>query len=215
MGQTDSSNTFNKMAQNIPVNTVIFREGEMGREMYVIMEGEVEIRKKTGKNSYKTLVLLKKGDFFGEMAIIENKPRTATAVAKSDTRLLKLDTDAFYNMVEKSSDFGVKMIKTLSSRLRRADHLIEYLLGSNEEKQVIMGLASYVKSHPGTDTGSGECRIALRDFLRWSSQSLGYPDQMVQGAIKRLISRKVVTVYDPPGKITEIYLAQHLLNRLI
>jgi len=207
-------NSFNKMTQNIPPLSVIFKEGDTGRVMYVIVDGEVEIRKKTGNNSYKTLITLKKGDFFGEMAIIENKPRTATAVAKVQTKLITLDTDAFYAMVEKSSDFAVKMIKTLSSRLRKADLLIEYLLGSNDEKQVVMGMAAFVKSHPESDTGSGEFRIGLRDFLRWSSQNLGLQDQMVQEAIKRLITRKVVTVYDPPGKISAIFLGQNLLSRL-
>jgi CRP-like cAMP-binding protein len=148
------------------------------------------------------------------MAIIENQPRTATAVAKVQTKLIMLDTDAFYNMVNKSSDFASKMIKTLSSRLRKADQLIEYLLGSNDEKQVIMGLAVYVKSHPETDMGSGEFRIDLREFLRWSSQNLGYPDQVLQEAIKRLIIRKVVSVQNTSGKISEIFVAQNLLSRL-
>ena len=206
--------TFNKMMQTYQPHTVIFSEGEPGRTMYVILEGEVEIRKKTGKNAYKTLTVLKNGDFFGEMAIIENKPRSATAVARVTSRLVMLDTDAFYTMVEKSSDFAVKMIKTLSSRLRKADMLIEYLLGSNDEKQVVTGMAAFVKNFPQCDTGSGECRIALRDYLRWSSQNLGLPDTMVQEAIKRLITRKVVKIYDPPERITEIFVDKKLLMRI-
>lgn len=207
-------NSFKKMTQHISPGETIFKEGETGHVMYVIMDGEIEIRKKTARSTYKTLVVLKKGDFFGEMAIIEKKPRTATAVAKTQCKLIMLDTEAFYTMVEKSSDFAVKMIKTLSSRLRKADLLIEYLLGSNDEKQVVMGLASFVKSHPETDTGSGEYKIDLKAYLRWSSQNLGYPDQMVQEAVKRLITRKVVRIYDPPGKISSIYLAHNLMSRL-
>ena len=207
--------TFNKMKQTYQPHNVIFSEGDPGRTMYVIMDGEVEIRKKTGKNSYKILVTLKAGDFFGEMAIIENKPRTATAVAKVTSTLISLDTEAFYSMVEKSSDFAVKMIKTLSSRLRKADHLIEYILGSNDEKQVVSGIASYVNNHPECDTGSGECRITLREYLRWSSQNLGHPDEMVLQTIKRLIVRKIVKIYDPPGRITEFYLDKKLLLRLL
>ena len=212
---SNQDNSFNKMRQTYSQHSVIFSEGEQGRTMYVIMDGEVEIRKKTGKNSYKILVTLKAGDFFGEMAIIENKPRTATAVAKVSSTLITLDTDAFYTMVEKSSDFAVKMIKTLSSRLRKADHLIEYILGSNDEKQVVSGIAGYVKSHPECDNGSGECKIILRDYLRWSSQNLGHPDEMVSQTIKRLIVRKIVKIYDPPEKITEFYMDRRLLLRLL
>jgi CRP-like cAMP-binding protein len=202
------------MMQNIPALSVIFKEGDTGRVMYVIMSGEVEIRKKTGKNSYKTLTVLKKGDFFGEMAIIENKPRTATAIAKVQSRLIMLDSEALYTMVGKSPDFASKMIKTLSSRLRKADQLIEYLLGSNDEKQVVMGLAVYVKGHPELDTGSGEYKVSLREFMRWASQNLGYPDQVILEAIKRLITRKVLTVNTSSGKISEIYVAQNLLSRM-
>jgi CRP/FNR family transcriptional regulator, cyclic AMP receptor protein len=212
---SNQDNAFNKMKQNYPQHSIIFSEGEIGRNMYVILDGEVEIRKKTGKNSHKVLVSLKAGDFFGEMAIIENKPRTATAVAKVTSSLIALDTDAFYTMVEKSSDFAVKMIKTLSSRLRKADLLIEYILGSNDEKQVVSGIAAYVKSHPETDTGSGECKIILREYLRWSSQNLGHPDDMVLQTIKRLIVRKIVKIYDPPERITEFYMDRKLLVRLL
>lgn len=211
----NQDNSFKKMKQTYPQHSVIFSEGERGNTMYVILDGEVEIRKKTGKNAYKILVNLKAGDFFGEMAIIENKPRTATAVSKVSSTLITLDTDAFYTMVEKSSDFAVKMIKTLSSRLRKADHLIEYILGSNDEKQVVSGIAAYVKTHPDCDNGSGECQISLRDFLRWSSQNLGYPDEMVQQTIKRLIVRKIVKIYDPPERITEFYMDKKLLLRLV
>ncbi len=203
-----------KKTQHIPQGEYLFREGEVGQVMYVILEGEVEIRKKTGKASTKTLVVLKKGDFFGEMAIVERKPRTASAITRTPCKLVVLDTEAFYSMVENSSDFAVKMMKTLSSRLRKADHLIEYLLGSNDEKQIVMGLALYVKSHPETDTGAGEHKISLREFLRWSSQNLGYPDNLVQEAIKRLIARKVLKVYDPPEKITAVFLSHSLLIRL-
>ncbi len=210
----NQDNTFNKMKQTFPQHSVIFSEGERGHTMYVILDGEIEIRKRTGKNSYKILVTLKGGDFFGEMAIIENKPRTATAVAKVPSTLITLDTDAFYTMVERSSDFAVKMIKTLSSRLRKADHLIEYILGSNDEKQVVSGIAAYVKAHPDCDNGSGECKITLRDYLRWSSRNLGHPDEMVQQTIKRLIVRKIVKIYDPPERITEFYMEKKLLLRL-
>ena len=212
MANQDSS--FNKLKQNYAPLSKIFSEGEPGRTMYVIQDGEVEIRKKTGKNSYKVLVTLKAGDFFGEMAIIENKPRTATAVAKVASTLIMLDTAAFYTMVEKSSDFAVKMIKTLSSRLRKADHLIEYVLGSNDEKQVLSGIAVYVNTHPECDDGSSECKISLREYLRWSSQNLGHPDEMVQQTIKRLIIRKIVKIYDPPEKISEFYMEKKLLLRL-
>jgi CRP/FNR family cyclic AMP-dependent transcriptional regulator len=117
--------TYSRNVQSLGNHEMIFREGDPGKHMYVILDGAVEIRKRTGEKSSRTMITLKKGDIFGEMAVVEGKPRSATAIAATDCRLLRLDEEAFYDLVLKNPDFAVKMIKTLSSRLRSADTLIE------------------------------------------------------------------------------------------
>ncbi|MBI9097239.1 MAG: cyclic nucleotide-binding domain-containing protein, partial [Spirochaetaceae bacterium] len=114
-----NGNVFNKFIQNIDVGNTIFREGDTGSQMFLIVEGEVEIRKKTTEKSTTTLATLKKGDFFGEMAMVERKPRSATAIAATGCRLLALDQNAFMTLIEQNSDFAVRMIKVLATRLRR------------------------------------------------------------------------------------------------
>jgi CRP-like cAMP-binding protein len=67
-----------KHVRGFSEGSVIFKEGDKGNEMFVIIQGDVEISKVTSASSSKTLIVLAKGDIFGEMAVIEKKRRSAT-----------------------------------------------------------------------------------------------------------------------------------------
>src|SRR4029079_19024302 len=75
----------------------IFAQGELGTEMFIILEGEVEIVKHINGESH-TLSRLEKGDFFGEMALLENVPRTADAVAAGEVKALVINGSRFDEM---------------------------------------------------------------------------------------------------------------------
>ena len=81
---------FQRFGKEFPQGTVLFREGETGREMYVIQSGKVSISKRAGE-SQKVLTILGAGEFFGEMSILNNKPRSASASCEEDTKLLVID----------------------------------------------------------------------------------------------------------------------------
>ena len=91
----------------------------------VIISGEVRITQRARISCEETLTVLKKGDFFGEMALLEDLPRSATAIANSDTFMLEISRDKFLRFIEKDTASGVKILlilaKILSSRLREAD----------------------------------------------------------------------------------------------
>src|SRR3954465_16057228 len=72
----------------------VFREGDLGTEMYIINEGKVEILNEVGGEE-QLLAVLEKGDFFGEMSVLEDLPRAATARAAPDVRLLQLTVSTF------------------------------------------------------------------------------------------------------------------------
>lgn len=104
---------------------VIFAEDTIGSSMMVIISGEVRISQLTPMSAEETLVVLKRGDFFGEMALLEEMPRSATAIAHSDIYLLEIGREAFLHYVTAHPTEGVKMLlalsRTLSGRLREAD----------------------------------------------------------------------------------------------
>ncbi|HSB35407.1 MAG TPA: cyclic nucleotide-binding domain-containing protein, partial [Thermoanaerobaculia bacterium] len=81
---------FEDFMARVPAGTVVFSEGDVGTEMYVVQSGTVEVFKRAGRGEEKLLATLEKGDFFGEMSILEDVPRTATARAKTDCELVKI-----------------------------------------------------------------------------------------------------------------------------
>jgi CRP/FNR family cyclic AMP-dependent transcriptional regulator len=94
---------------------VIFAEGDPdGDCFYVLEEGEVEIA-----NHKKFLETIHSGGFFGEMGLINNKPRSATATAKTDCRVVKINEGDFYFMIQHAPFFAIEVMQVLSERVRR------------------------------------------------------------------------------------------------
>jgi CRP-like cAMP-binding protein len=92
----------------------IFRAFDMGAEMYVVLEGQVELT--IGDQVVETLG---PGDPFGEMALIDQAPRTATATAKTPCKLAAIQERRFLFMVQQSPQFALQMMKVMADRLRK------------------------------------------------------------------------------------------------
>src|SRR5437763_1508777 len=106
----------------------IFSQGDLGTEMYIIQEGEVHIIKHINNESH-LLSKLEKGDFFGEMALLESVPRTADAIAHSEVKVLVINGARFDEMLRKNPEIAVRIIRKYSKRLREANALLERLVG--------------------------------------------------------------------------------------
>jgi len=92
----------------------IFEVGEEAEMMYIVVEGEVEIQL-----NGRVLQTVGAQDVFGEMALIDNSPRSAKAIAKTDCRLAGIDKDRFLVLVEKNPDFALEVMEVMAERLRR------------------------------------------------------------------------------------------------
>ena len=122
---------------------VIFMEGDDSREMYVVVEGEVVVSKKSSKGEV-TLATMKKGDFVGEMSLLESLPRSATARAKGTTKLLAIHPGGFLLKIRRDPTFAFEMLQSLSRRIRLTnDNLMKELnrAGSTTDtlKAIIQG----------------------------------------------------------------------------
>lgn len=108
---------------SFPGNKVIFREGDTGNNFFAILEGRVDIRREA---SGRTLAQLGPGEVFGEMAVLDNQPRSATAVATAPTELFAFDG---HRLLDDFPHLSVKLLRylarELSKRLREADMLID------------------------------------------------------------------------------------------
>lgn len=101
----------------------IFHEGDLGTEMYIIHEGKVEILNQVGGKEV-VLAVLERGDFFGEMSVLEDLPRAASARALSNTRLLQINGSTFDQLLRDNPEIAVRMMRKLSRRLRETDELL-------------------------------------------------------------------------------------------
>lgn len=104
---------------------VLFKEGDPGDRCFVITRGEVRISKFIPNIGEEALAILKPGDYFGEMALIDNFPRSAFAIANTDVELLAINKADLDNILTKDHELGYKLLwtftKTLSRRLRETN----------------------------------------------------------------------------------------------
>ncbi|MGB6348760.1 MAG: cyclic nucleotide-binding domain-containing protein [Pseudolabrys sp.] len=97
----------------------IFKEGEPARELYIIQRGKVEIAL-----GNRLLDTLEANDIFGEMALIDGAPRSATATAKTDVALIPMSKKDFLSLVTKAPTFALDVMGMLARRLRAANRAI-------------------------------------------------------------------------------------------
>ncbi|QJR15267.1 Crp/Fnr family transcriptional regulator [Usitatibacter palustris] len=97
-----------------PAGHVVFQEADMGSEMYVVLEGEIELS--INGNVVETLG---PGEPFGEMALIDQEPRVATAIAKTPCRLLAIPEKRFLFLVSAMPHFSLQIMKVMADRLRK------------------------------------------------------------------------------------------------
>lgn len=97
----------------------VFREGDVGDALYIVLEGEVELIASAGRRGRPPIVL-GPGEFFGEASVLEGRPRGATAHTLSACRLLRIDGDTLDALVRHHPEVGLHMIRRLSRRLSAA-----------------------------------------------------------------------------------------------
>jgi CRP-like cAMP-binding protein len=122
--------------RDFPAGAVIFEEGDPGSRLYVIQAGQVRIVKRTGGRAV-TLARLGPGEFFGEMALLEHQPRSATAVVDEAARILELDEAAFERIVAERGEVALRILKRLSRRLREANRQIRNFLSADAECRAV------------------------------------------------------------------------------
>ena len=107
-------------AKNYDNGETIFRDGDVGDSMFIVLEGKISITK-----GDKEIALLDKGASLGEMALLDNENRSANAIAKEDSILLKINQDVFYELMESNADIMKQIIKLLTGRIRTANTKLE------------------------------------------------------------------------------------------
>lgn len=103
-----------KSAFTVPAGEYIFREGDASSEMYIVIDGQVDI-----VLGDKIVETVDPGGMFGEMSLIGPAPRSASAVARFDAKLVPVDSKRFQFLIQQTPYFAIHVITVLADRLRR------------------------------------------------------------------------------------------------
>jgi len=156
--------------------------------MFVIQSGRVTITKRAG-GVEKVLSALGPGEFFGEMSILSNGPRSATAVVAEDARILVIDSMTFEAMIRSNGEIALRMIKKLAERLRVADDQISNLLVLDASSRIVHHLAV---SAERAACGAGPVRLpASRAHLH---ALVGLEVGRVQEVLSRLVRAHIIEI---------------------
>jgi CRP-like cAMP-binding protein len=104
----------------------VFTEGDLGTTMYIVQSGKVRLFRVVD-GAKRVHGMMEKGDFFGEMSILEGLPRTISAEAVDDSELIEINSMTFDKMIKGNIEIAIRMLRKLSIRLREAERRIESL----------------------------------------------------------------------------------------
>lgn len=164
----------------------VFREGEQGDEMYIVQSGRVAIRK-TINGKRKTLTVLEKGDFFGEMSVLERLPRTADAEVIEDSGVISINSQTFGEMIRSNPEIAVRMLRKYSMRMREYSEQLEKFVAVSED------------ASPGTSELPGV--------------DIDEPMEVPEGTVPSTSSARAYFVAKESGKIYPVYKDEVLLGR--
>jgi CRP/FNR family cyclic AMP-dependent transcriptional regulator len=143
---------------------LIFMEGDDSREMYVVVTGEVIVTKKSNKGDV-GLATLKKGDFVGEMSLLESLPRSATARARGATKLLAIHPGGFLLKIRRDPTFAFEMLQTLSRRIRYTnDNLMKELNRAGSSADSLKAIIQGAEFQSSDENGSSKNESSLNDY---------------------------------------------------
>jgi CRP/FNR family transcriptional regulator, cyclic AMP receptor protein len=184
-----------RFGRDFSAGEVLFREGERGEEMYVIQSGLVRVVKRVG-GEYRSLATLGKGEFIGEMAILNGRPRTATALVLEDARCLVIDAATLEQMVSDNTEIALRLVKKLARRLDSADEMIQMLLNPDPQARVLLALRRHADSY-GDETPQG---IGLHGSALDIAREGGVDPAQVRDVLARL-RRMRIAMEDETGQI--------------
>jgi CRP-like cAMP-binding protein len=182
---------FERYGKVLPAGTTIFREGDAGEEMFIIQSGQVKITKHTSTGE-KTLVILSEGDFFGEMAVIDNEPRSASAMTHTDAKLIVLNQEVFESTMQTNAHIVKKIMRNMSARLREANRQIVTLMMKDHNRRVANTLLLLVHKH-GRNTDAGFVMdIAMTPMELADMVGLGQDLPKVKDILGKLEKAKII-----------------------
>ena len=176
-----------KFGVRLSEGTTVFRQGDPGGSMYVIRAGKARVLKES-RGRQRMVTTLGPGDFFGEMAVVTGRPRSATVEIVEDAELLKVPADKLQEMVVGTGEVAIRLIRHLADRLEHANRFIDVLLEDDMTARVVLELQEALQDAEGSAAPDlTDKQIALK---------LGVDKNDVRGTLRRLTRVGVLEVSD-------------------
>ncbi len=184
------------LARMYPNDSMIFSEHEPGEDLFIIQQGKVKITKIIN-NQEVLLAVLQPGDIFGEMALLENKPRSASAIAYGDTVLLAVNKSNFESMVVAKPQIATKLIQLLSERIWTAYKQLENLMLKDPVARLYDTLLTQVLKQRVPIEHRAEFAFGFgpKELIKM----VGFSEEEGEQYLKKLFENKKLTVRE--GKI--------------
>lgn len=151
--------------ERLPAGQTLFQAGEPGESLFIVRSGEVELFIKDTAGQRIVLNIAREGDMFGEVSLLDAGPRTATAIALTDTELLVLDRDDLLLLFQKKPDAALHMLAAMSGMTRKADQLLRTRVSRNANEEVQVHSTPLQKAADWIAWFSGSMPFLLINFV--------------------------------------------------
>ena len=200
-----SGEVFKKFGKTYKPGDIIFKEGDIGDEMYIIRSGKIAITK-LSRDVETTLAVLSEGEFFGEMAIIDNQPRSASAKAETDAEVIILSSDIFESQITTNHKLIMRILRKMSNRLREADGKIKTLLYRDNSSRIVGTLMLLTQKHGEPQVGGG-IKLTTNFVSSELVGMVGLPKVKVRDILDSLVQARVMEI---TGATVIVYSLEHL-----
>ncbi|MCR5613496.1 Crp/Fnr family transcriptional regulator [Treponema sp.] len=192
---------FERFAKKYEPEQVIISEFEPGNSFYLIQSGQVQLVKCVN-GSKKNLDILKPGEFFGEMAILDNSPRSATCMAIGPVECLEFNKENFSLLIAGNPQLALILLKLFCKRIYDQKRRLRILVIKDLACRVADVFLMYDEMNPSINPAehSRKFNITVPDISHWA----GLPAEVTRDEINKLVEKRKLEVYDTYMVITNI-----------
>jgi uncharacterized membrane protein len=186
--------------RRLEAGETLFKTGEPGESLYIVRDGEVELFIRDTAGQKILLAIAGNGEVFGELALLDRGPRTATAMALTDTELLELDREDLLLLFHKSPTAALRLLAAMSQMTRKADELLRTRVSRNPNEEDEEKITALQRIADWISWFSGSMQfLALNAvwFVAWiaiNTLSLGVPqfDPYPFGLLTMIVSLEAI-----------------------
>jgi len=181
---------FERYGKKFPAGHVLFEEGDMGDETYIILTGSIRIVKRMEQGD-RTLAIVPADEFVGEMATLLQEPRSATCIIQEDAKLLVVDTNTFEAMVKANSKIAYRIIKKLAERIKNSNKQLEIMMFKDANRKIIYGIVNAAEHGEIMPEGT-LVKLTIDDLVSLT----GVEIRKVKEIIEKLIFAKLIMPHE-------------------